>query len=272
MDAKYGFHTKIKRINDAITKEDLILAFKQLGIKKGMLLYVQTQLDSYAYINGGNQSIFEALQEVVGLEGTIVTSSFSESLVDPACQKEYLFERDIYDEIRETMPVFHKKKTRSEVGEFANQMMRNDAIYRSNHPTKSMIAWGKYAKLICDKHPLHFPLGKESPMDKVVQMNGYVLLLGVPTRHADVFQYAATCKQQKPIKIVTTPIDKKGKKEFLPILDMENNEEEMNGIQDMLEERHVIKDIFIASAHCRFFQAKEANTLAQAYLSHFDEI
>lgn len=271
MDAKYGLH-KIKKVNDVITKADLITSFKQLGIKKGMLLYVQSHLENVAYVNGGSQTIIEALQEVVGLEGTIVTSSFSESVIDPACQKEYQFERDIYDEIRETLPVFHKKKTPSEVGVLANQMMRNDAIFRSNHPIKSFVAWGKYAKLICDKHPLHFPLGKESPLDKVLQMNGFILLLGVPCRFADIFQYAATCHGHRPVKVINTPIDRKGNKVFIPYLDNVNSHEEMNGIQDMMEERHVIKECFIAGGHCRFFLAKEANTLAQAYFAHHETI
>lgn len=270
MDDKYEVNQKRKLISDVVAKNDLISMFKRMRIIKGMILYVQSDLETFSYVNGGCQTLVEALQEVVGFEGSIVTPSFSENLVDPACDMDYLFERDVFDEIRASKPAFHKKKTRSECGDFSNQLMRNDGVFRSNHPTHSFVAWGKYAKLICDSHPLHFSLGKESPLDKVVEMNGYVLLLGTSYRYCDIFKYASCITQKNPIRVITSPIEKKERRIFIKMLEMDYELKNIHVIQQMMEERNVVNDGYVGNAHCRFFKAKEASVLAQGYFNSFE--
>ena len=262
-------HKKIKLINNIVTKLDLVESFKAMGLTRGMIVYVQSQMHHYAHVNGSNQTIIDALQEVVGYEGTIVMSAFSEHLLDPACQKGIRFQRDVYEEMRSTCVAFHKKRTPAN-NELANQLMRNDIVYRSNHPLHSCVAWGKYAKLICDKHPLHFSLGKDSFLEKVCDMNGYVLLLGVAYDECDIFKYATTIAQKAKIQIVTSPIDKKGKCEYVQMLDIAYDKQGIATIKTMLEERKVVNDGFIANAHCRFFKAKEAANLALAHYHSFE--
>lgn len=269
MARRYENNKRLRHVNDIITKEDVIHFLKSMGISKGMILYVQSNILDYAFINGGNQTLIEALQEVVGYEGTIVLSSFSNHLMDPACNRKYRFERDVYDEMRQSTQPFHKKRTPAD-NELANQLMRNDAVYRSNHPLYSCVAWGKYAKLMCDKHPLHFSLGKDSFLDKICEMNGYVLLLGTGYRNCDIFKYAATLVGKAPVKIISSPIDKKGSAEFVDMLDIEYTSKGIEHIKTMMEERSVVKDSFLANAHCRFFKAKEAANLALAYYHSFD--
>ena len=52
------------------------------------------------------------------------------------------------------------------------QFLRNEGVVRSYHPLYSFAAWGKYAKILCDKHPLHFGLNQDSPLGKVSEFNG----------------------------------------------------------------------------------------------------
>lgn len=269
MVRKYENYQELKHIQDIITKDDLVRIFKSMGLSKGMILYVQSNILTFTYINGGNQAVIEALMEVVGFEGTIIMPSFSEQLVDPACSRKYLFERDVFEEMRESGQAFHKKRTPADQ-ELANQLMRNDAIYRSNHPLHSCVAWGKYAKLMCDKHPLHFSLGKDSFLDKICEMNGYVLLLGNSYQDCDIFKYALTLAAKAPIKIISSPIDKKGNTCYVDMLEIEYTHKGIKNIKQMMEERSVVKDSFIGAAHCRFFKAKEAASLALAYYHSFE--
>ncbi len=258
-----GVNKRVKNVFDVIVKDDLITSFKRMGLYKGMILYVQADLLSRSYVNGGYQSVIEALQEVIGYEGTLITSAFS-MLVDPACNDEYQFERDMYHELRESMLPFHKKRSPAN-NEFAEQLMKNDAVYRSNHPTHSCVAWGKYAKLICDQHPLHFPLGKESFLDKLIQMKGYVLLLGISYSACDIFKYASSMSNKNAVKVVCTPIDTNGKKEWVHILDYEHIIQGVEIIKVMMEERNIVNEEFIGPNSCCLFSAKEACQLAQGY-------
>ena len=63
-------------------------------------------------------------------------------------------------------------------------------MLRSNHPAYSFLAWGKYAKLIVEKHPLHFGLSKDSPLSKIVDLNGFVLLAGMNYDKCEMFDLA----------------------------------------------------------------------------------
>lgn len=272
MYMKHIFDKSVDRkiIQDVITKNDLLNMFKRMGIGRGMILYVQCDLEHCAYVNGGPQTIIDALCECVGFEGTIVTPAFSYHLLDPACDRTYLFERDVFEEIRESKPAFHKKRTPSECGSFSAQLMCNEGVYRSNHPIHSMLAWGKYAKLICDRHPLHFSLGKESPIEKVIEMNGYVLLLGSAYKDCDIFSYASILSNKNPIHIVSAPIEKKGEREFISMLEMDYDLKNVSVICDMMHERNVVIEDYLASAKCMFFNAKEASILAQGYFNSFE--
>lgn len=253
-------------VNTVITKKELLAAFATLGIKKGMIVYVQSNLERYAYVNGGNETVIAALQEAVGYEGTIVMPAFSEYMVDPACRKDVRIERDLYEDVRDTQLPFHKKRTKS-YHALANQLMCVEGVYRSNHPTHSCVSWGKYAKLFCDRHPLHFSLGKDSFLDKLSEMNGFVLLLGVPYKECDIFKYAASLCENQVIQIVTSPIEKKSGLTFMPMLEMEYSSKGVHQVRVMMEEKKIVSECYIDRSHTRFFKAKEAVMLAKAQFS-----
>src|SRR5699024_2332825 len=48
----------------------------------------------------------------------------------------------------------------------------------SNHPAYSFSAWGKEKDYILNNHSLNNGLGEESPLARIYDLNGYVLLLG----------------------------------------------------------------------------------------------
>jgi aminoglycoside 3-N-acetyltransferase len=50
---------------------------------------------------------------------------------------------------------------------------------RSEHPARSVAAWGKYAKHLTDNHDLSNIFGEGSPLSKLYDLDGYVLLIGV---------------------------------------------------------------------------------------------
>ena len=61
-------------MEEVLTKDDIKAALQRLGIKKGMLVYVQASLKPFNYVAGGAQSIIEALMETVVAGITIVPS------------------------------------------------------------------------------------------------------------------------------------------------------------------------------------------------------
>jgi len=60
-----------------ITKEEIKDGLKRLGIKPGYILLVHSSLSSMGYVEGGADTVIDALLEVVGREGTIVMPTYS---------------------------------------------------------------------------------------------------------------------------------------------------------------------------------------------------
>jgi len=50
---------------------------------------------------------------------------------------------------------------------------------RSNHPARSVCAWGKYSDYIVCEHSLSNIFGEGSPIGKLYELNAKVLLIGV---------------------------------------------------------------------------------------------
>ena len=139
-----------------LTREELVNELRLIGLSRGMLLLVEADSEHLPYLVGGEQALVEALMEIVGYEGTLVTPSFTPELLDPACVEGRPFPYDSWEDIRRSALPYHPKLSMPMHSDpFVRQFLRNDGVVRSNHPLYSFAAWGKYAKVICRRHPLH---------------------------------------------------------------------------------------------------------------------
>ena len=66
-----------------VLKQDIITAFRELGVEKGQTIEVHTSLSTLGFVCGGPQVIIEALLESVGEEGTIMMPTQTWKNLDP---------------------------------------------------------------------------------------------------------------------------------------------------------------------------------------------
>lgn len=253
-------------IVDIITKADIMSQLSNLGVQRGMLLLIDADCSKLGYISGGVQVVIEALMETVGYEGTIVMPSFNCENLDPACHGSKRIARENWDLIRDYALPFHRRLSEPDTDDaLVHQFLRNEGVIRSYHPIYSFAAWGKYAKIICDKHPLHFGLSKESPLGKLTELNGYSLLLGCSYDDCTAFQLARYSGDQLPIKILSAPIEQNNRMVWKDMLDLELENSGFEVIGQVMEERKIVKNMYLNTARCRFFSAREAVNIATAY-------
>ena len=253
-------------MQEMLTKEEIKAALARIGVKKGMLLYVSASMKPFRYIVGGAQTIIDALMEVVGYDGTIVMAAPTRHLCDPIEINKV--PRDRSEEARRSMPPFNKKlSVPTGVGEVAVQFMRNDAVLRSSHPMVSFLAWGKYAKLIVEKHPLHFGMNQESPLGKIKEYNGYVITIGNDYDRCEIFHLAQYITMKCPIRIYSCPIDKGGATSWIQLLDLELNSDGYKEIGKIMEDRYLVKSTYLGNSTCRLFSAKVAQESAVEYFT-----
>lgn len=163
-----------------VTKSDVLSAFRDLGIQQGQSLIVHTSLSRIGYVIGGAQVIIEALLEAVGPEGTVMMPTQSWKNLDPEIGVHPEVPEEYWPLIRESWPAYDKAVTPTNtMGAVAEMFRQWPGAIRSDHPARSFTAWGKYARFLTADHDLSDIFGDGSPLGKMYELDGSVLLIGV---------------------------------------------------------------------------------------------
>ena len=170
----------VHRTETPATVESLQADFKALGIKKGMVLVVHSSLSAIGWVCGGAVAVIIALQEVIGKTGTLVMPTHSTDLSDPSQWKNPPVPESWWQTIRETMPAYDPDLTPTRsMGKIAETFRKQEGVLRSTHPQGSFCARGPHASSIIDNHSLAYRFGEHSPLARIYDLGGSVLLLGV---------------------------------------------------------------------------------------------
>ncbi len=143
-----------------LNKTTLMKQFHAIGIKKDMDLLLHSSLRRVGPVEGGADTIIDALIETIGPEGTLMMSTVSGN-VNP------------------NQTVFHVLHTPSTVGALSNVFRKKPGVIRSLHPVHSIAALGPKAVFYTEGHlDCPTPWSPESPYGRLMRNNGYLLFLG----------------------------------------------------------------------------------------------
>lgn len=162
------------------TRASLAHDLAALGVAPGMTLIVHASLARIGLVIGDAPAVIHALMDVLGPEGTLVMPTFSGGLTDPATWREPPVPEEWHAIIRANMLPFDAARTPTRLmGQIAEQFRRWPDVHRSDHPVTSLAAWGKHAAYLVARHSLAWSLGDETPMGRIYELDGWILLLGV---------------------------------------------------------------------------------------------
>ena len=162
------------------TKSSLKEAFFDLGVKPGMTVLVHSSLKAVGYVAGGPVGVIFALEELLTEEGTLVMPTFNTDLTDPAQWQAPPIKKSQLREVLDEMPAFDPELTPTKkMGCVSETFRKQPGVVRSAHPHLSFAGWGKNANKICTNHSFARGLWRHSPLQKIYDLGGHVLLLGV---------------------------------------------------------------------------------------------
>ena len=162
------------------TVESLQADLHALGVKPGMVVLVHSSLSAMGWVCGGAVAIIAALQKALSSDGTLVMPAHSPDLTEPSGWESPPVPESWWPVIRENMPAYDPvlTPTRS-MGIIAETFRKQKGVLRSAHPQVSFCAYGPQASHITDNHALAFGMGEHSPLARIYELHGFVLLLGV---------------------------------------------------------------------------------------------
>ena len=162
-----------------VTKESIREDLAALGISEGMVLFVQSSLSSMGWVCGGPVAVIQALIEAVGPSGTICMPAMTGDYSNPANWSNPPVPASWVETIRESIPLFDKEYTPTRaMGSIAETFRTWPGVRRSDHPHTSFTAHGAHAKHLTAQQPLSISLGPGSPLERMVELGGYALLIG----------------------------------------------------------------------------------------------
>ena len=173
------------------TVESLSADLRALGLGTGQVVLVHSSLSALGWVVGGAQAVIEALMNVVHDTGTLVMPTYSTNNSEPSHWQDPPVNEAWWQTIRDHMPAYDRRLTPTrEMGAIPELFRTMPDVRRSDHPCTSFCAWGRYAHAITPDHRLHSSFGEESPLARVYDFEGSVLLLGVGHDRNSSLHYA----------------------------------------------------------------------------------
>ncbi|OZC56330.1 aminoglycoside 3-N-acetyltransferase [Rhodococcus sp. RS1C4] len=169
------------------TRASLGADVRALGIRGGDAVMVHAACGSVGTILGGPDALVDAILDVVGPSGTVLSYQDWELGLD-------IWGPDgtVAADIRPHVPPFDPSTARAarDHGILASTIGTRPGVLRSANPGASVAALGARADEFTRDHPLDNGYGPDSPFARLVRAGGRVLMVGAPLDTMTVLHHA----------------------------------------------------------------------------------
>ncbi len=199
---------KLERTAAHVTREQLAVDLRALGLIEGDVVFVHSSLKSLGFVKGGPAAVIGALQDAVGPTGTLLLPTY------------YLPGVSIHETCQLTDYVFNPTLHGSTMGALPAAFLATPGVSRSIHPTHSVSALGRHAAYLTEAHHLAPSVfGAGSPWQRFVGLpQSKVLGLGVSMGPITFYHLVEdTMAEEFPIRVW------QGHTYQLPCLDHQGN-------------------------------------------------
>ncbi|MBX9692257.1 MAG: AAC(3) family N-acetyltransferase [Cyanobacteria bacterium] len=209
--------TEVTKLN----KTQLLQEFRQIGLLPGDAVMVHASMRAVGNVLGGPDVLIDAILETITAAGTMLVYTGCESPFDDLGRGIYSPSDEQF--ILEHCPLFDPSTARANrefgiIAEFFRS--RLDAV-SSRSVSARMTAVGAKADWITADHPLNNGLGEGSPLDKLCQLSGKVLLIGSDHDNVTLLHYAEAISSvpDKRVVHIKVPLLADGSKQWVDVVE-----------------------------------------------------
>ena len=145
-------------MSSTLSRPNLVAAMQDAGLGEVDRLLMHSSLHSLGRVDGGAETLIDALLEVLGEEGTLMVPTFNYNL---------------------ELEVFDPATVHSQTGLITETLRKRPEAIRSLHPNYSVAAIGRDSEELTREHWKAESTGVGSPIDRIARSGGFILLLGV---------------------------------------------------------------------------------------------
>ena len=255
-------------VKDPVTKELLKEALTSLGVNNKMIIEVHSRLSAFNYMIGGARTIVDVLMELTDNGGTLLMPTQVRDNSEPSDWSDPPVSPAVYKAVRSAIPPYNPVTSDiPNMGEVVKNFRSREGVVISNHPCVSYAAWGRYAKLLCNRQSIHFPLSEESPTARLYEMKGNVLLLGADFDTVTCMHLAEYRCDCRPVQINGVSIEtKEGERKWQKYLDLELDSSAFMKVRSIMAKKNMIRETMLGGCRIQFFSASAAIDEATRFL------
>ncbi len=253
-------------VKQPVTKESFMSELRKLGVGSNQLLEVHASLSAFDYVVGGAATIVDALLELVEDGGTILMPTNVIGNSEPSKWTSPAVPPSLYKDVRNAIPAFNTKNSDIYgMGSVAENFRHRQGVVISSHPSVSYAAWGRYAKLLCNRQSLHFPLAEESPCARLYELKGLVLLIGTDFDTCTCMHLAEYRNDSRPITIEGAALDTDEGVKWKKYLDLKLDGSDFLKVKEIMQKNNQIRETDLGGCHIQLFSAATAIDEATKY-------
>jgi aminoglycoside 3-N-acetyltransferase len=172
-----------------ISREALARDFRALGVLPGDTVMVHASVRAVGEIAGGPDQIHLAIKDTLTERGTLMMYASCPEYVDEVGRGVHPGSKE--REILEKLPPFDARTARSARDNGALvELFRTYPDSLVNDHVARFVVWGAHAHYLLSEQPWDFAFGTGSALDRFVQLDGKILLIGCDHDNVTFLHYA----------------------------------------------------------------------------------
>lgn len=259
----------IEQSASPLTVASLTENLQMCGLAEGQTVIVHMAMSKLGWIIGGAEAVILALLAAVGESGTIMMVTNSSNNTDPSEWQNPPVPEDWWPTIRDHTPAYNPLTTPTRGMGVVPELFRTwPGTIRSAHPAFSLAARGPNAAYLMADHALDEEFGEHSPLAKLYELDGHVLLLGVEhwnNTSLHLAEYRANYPGKRTLPAASAMLVD-GQRRWVSYEPIDINTDDFGEIGNAFDAAHQITVQKINQAEVRFFRQCPAVDFAVAWM------